>query len=391
MAKAFNSHLGSLVLCAPAAVFIFVFFVLPLAGMMKTSVMDTTISNAFPALAREADGWSPPSPPTEAMRAALVSDLQTTTPQVLGDAVRRLNASFSGFRSLMSKTTSAIRNANGKAVDLSAVDPRWQQPEVWSTIVDGLRPYTDQFLLAAVDYGRGANGSIEPLPPSVAANQLTFGRTFAIAGIVTGLCLLIGYPYAMLAASVEGVRRQAILLAAVIPMWTSVLVRTAAWFILLQDQGLINGALRAVGILDGSLPLLFNRFAVVLAMTHILLPFMVLPIFNVLISIPRNLLPAAAALGANPLRAFMLVTLPLSLRGIASGCLLVFMASIGFYILPALLGGAQDQLISSTIAFYALSSANWQMASALGLVLFAVTAVLYYIYNQLAAAPQGRS
>ena len=189
----------------------------------------------------------------------------------------------------------------------------------------------------------------------------------------------------MLVASSTGWRRQLLLAAVLLPLWTSLLVRTTAWYILLQDQGLINSALSALGLIGKPLPLLFNRTGVIIAMTHVLLPFMVLPIYSVLISIPRNLMPAAASLGAGPIRAFIYVLFPLTLRGIASGALLVFMAALGYYITPALIGGPKDQMISSVIAFYATGSANWGMAGALGIVLLAATLVLYGIYGRLSA------
>jgi len=176
-----------------------------------------------------------------------------------------------------------------------------------------------------------------------------------------------------------------LLAAVLLPLWTSLLVRTTAWYILLQDQGLINSALLALGLIGRPLPLLFNRTGVIIAMTHVLLPFMVLPIYSVLISIPRNLMPAAASLGAGPVRAFIYVLFPLTLRGIASGALLVFMAALGYYITPALIGGPKDQMISSVLAFYATGSANWGMAGALGIVLLAATLVLYGIYGRLSA------
>src|SRR5690606_22540929 len=166
------------------------------------------------------------------------------------------------------------------------------------------------------------------------------------------------------------------------------LVRTAAWFILLQQEGLINRTLTSLGIIDAPLPLIFNRLGVIIAMTHVLLPFMVLPIYSVLIAVPRNLMPAAASLGAGPLRAFWRVLLPLAMPGLMSGCLLVFMVAIGYYITPALVGGANDQMISSVIAFYALGTANWGMAGALGLILLAVTLLLYLVYGRLSRSPQ---
>ncbi len=178
--------------------------------------------------------------------------------------------------------------------------------------------------------------------------------------------------------------------AVLLPLWTSLLVRTAAWFILLQEQGLINDLLRWLHIIDAPLPLIFNRTGVIIAMTHVLLPFMVLPIYSVLITIPKNLMPAAASLGAPPLRAFLRVLLPLSLRGVASGSLLVFISAIGYYITPALIGGPGDQMISSIIAFYATGSANWGMAGALGVVLLVATLLLYSVYARLSSDEPGR-
>lgn len=384
--RTFQRHATAIALLTPLALFLILFFVWPLFSMMKTAVSDAVVARAFPSMSAAVAGWDGQSPPTPAMRDALVGDIRTMDDQqALGDAVRRLNGQFSGFRSLMGRTTAAIKKADGGPVDLAGADKRWAEPGPWRAIADSLSPYTDRFLLAAVDYGRNDLGAIERLPSNASAHQAIFMRTFLIAGLVTLMCILIGYPYAMLAASVEGWRRHALLAAILIPMWTSVLVRTAAWFILLQDQGIINGLLTGLGITREPVALLFNRIGVVLAMTHMLLPFMVLPIFSVLISIPRNLMPAAASMGAGPVRAFVRVMLPLSVRGVVSGSLLVFMTSIGFYIIPALLGGPTDQLISSIIAFYAMGSANWQMASALGVILFVATAGLYVVYNRLSA------
>ena len=151
---------------------------------------------------------------------------------------------------------------------------------------------------------------------------------------------------------------------------------------------MINSALMALGLSSGPVPLIFNRTGVVIAMTHVLLPFMVLPIFSVLIGIPKNLMPAAASLGAAPIRAFWKVLLPLSMRGVVSGSLLVFMSALGYYITPALIGGAQDQMISSVIAYYATGAANWAMACALGIVLLAATMILYTVYLRLASDQQ---
>lgn len=382
-----HRRMRALTLVAPLFVFLALFFVWPLASMMKQAISDPAVAAALPKVAAASAGWNRTSPATPEMKKALVEDLRALTDdETLGDVTRRLNSAQSGFRTLMGKTVRAAKS--GDAVDLDALDERWKDNAYWNAMVTAATtPYTDRNLLAAVDLQRDASGAIEVLSSDVSANRAIIERTFVISGAVTALCIAIGLPYAMIAASVTGWRRQAMLGAVLLPLWTSLLVRTAAWYILLQDNGVVNGMLQWLHLIDKPLPLIFNRLGVVIAMTHVLLPFMVLPIFSVLIAIPKNLMPAAASLGAPPLRAFWRVLLPLSLRGVVSGALLVFMAAIGYYITPALIGGPKDQMISSVIAFYATGAANWGMAGALGIVLLAATIVLYAIYNRL-SGPQ---
>lgn len=373
-------------LVAPLLVFLGLFFIWPLTTMMAQAVSDPVVMQALPKTAHASIGWDGQTPPPLQMQAALAEDLrQLTDDQVLGDVVRRLNSVQAGFRTLMAKTIAGVRDTPD-VVDLETIDRRWSEIPYWKTIADAASSsYTDRNLLAAVDLGRDATGAIADLPADSSANRTVLVRTFVMAASVTFFCVLIGLPYAMLAASVSGWIRQVMLAAVLLPLWTSLLVRTAAWFILLQDNGLINRLLTTLHLSDGPFPLIFNRTGVIIAMTHVLLPFMVLPIFSVLVGIPRHLMPAAASLGANPIRAFWRILLPLSLRGIVSGALLVFMAAIGYYITPALVGGPKDQMISSVIAFYAIGSANWGMAGALGIVLLAATVLLYAVYNRLSA------
>ncbi|WP_046864844.1 ABC transporter permease [Microvirga massiliensis] len=385
-----RDRLAALVLVAPLVLFLAVFFLWPLWTMITAAVVDDGVGKVFPRTAVAIRTWTPDEPVPAKVRQALVTDLRNTEDQqALGEAVRRLNSAISGFRTLMSRTTSAIREAPEEAeIDLAGVDPRWGEPRFWLALKDAMPPYTDRFLLAAVDLKRDSSGNIVPESPEIATNRLIMGRTFLVSALVTFVCAAIGLPYAMLAAAVTGWKRNMLLLAVLLPLWTSLLVRTAAWFILLQNEGLINRSLQWLGLIDAPLPLIFNRTGVVIAMSHVLLPFMVLPIYSVLIGIPRNLMPAAASMGAGPLRAFWRVLLPLSLPGLLSGCLLVFMVAIGYYITPALVGGANDQMISSIIAFYALSTANWNMAGALGLILLLVTIALYLVYGRLSTSRQ---
>lgn len=385
-----RARAGLLIL--PLALFLAVFFLWPLWMMVEVSVRNESIGHALPQTAALIGDWDGEGLPGNDVQAALVDDLRTTPSSVLGAAVRTLNSQVSGFRTLMSRTATAARELKaGATLDLVSVDPRWGEPRFWLAIRKSVSPLTDRNLLAAVDLSRDEAGQISAVSASASANRLIIWRTFFIAGSVTLLCALIGLPYAILAASVGGWRRNALLLAVLLPLWTSLLVRTAAWFILLQNEGLINKTLIAMGLIDGPLPLIFNRVGVVIAMTHVLLPFMVLPIFSVVSAIPKNLMPAAASMGATPLRAFWRVLLPLSMPGLLAGSLLVFMVAIGYYITPALVGGPNDQMISSIIAFYALQTANWGMAGALGLILLVVTTILYLVYGRLSrgGAPTG--
>lgn len=390
--SAVSSRAGrSLVLLAPLLLFLIGFFVWPLFSMMSQAVSDPAVLRLLPRSAEVLTDWDRKSPPTMPMQTALMEDLKAVDDdQALGDMVRRLNSARSGFRTLMSKTTSALDDTANPPADLVSIDKRWEKPEFWLAIADALSPLTDRNLLAAVDLGRNAAGDIEHLPADRSVNRVILVRTFWIAALVTFACAGIGFPYAMIAASLTGWKRDLMLAAVLLPLWTSLLVRTAAWFILLQEKGLINDLLQTLGLVDAPLPLIFNRTGVIIAMTHVLLPFMVLPIYSVLVTIPKNLMPAAASLGAPPWRAFLRVLLPLSLRGVASGSLLVFISAIGYYITPALIGGPGDQMISSIIAFYATGSANWGMAGALGVVLLVATLLLYGVYARLSTDEPGR-
>jgi putative spermidine/putrescine transport system permease protein len=381
---------GALLLVAPVIAFLAVFFLWPLWAMVTAAFVDDAVSKVLPRTAASIVSWDSQGVPGEAAHKALVQDLKAAKDeQALGEAVRRLNSAASGFRTLLGRTIAAVQDAPDPAqVDLLAIDPRWKDTRFWVAIQEAMPPYTDRNVLAALDMKRDASGSIVVEAADASAHRLIMLRTFLVAAMVTIACAAIGLPYAMLAASLTGWKRSVLLLAVVLPLWTSLLVRTAAWFILLQNEGIINRALQAVGLIDSPLPLIFNRVGVVIAMTHVLLPFMVLPIYSVILGIPRNLMSAAQSMGAGPVRAFWRVLLPLSLPGLLSGSLLVFMVAIGYYITPALLGGANDQMISSVIAFYATGTANWGLAGALGLILLVVTTVLYIIYGRFSTSPQ---
>lgn len=375
-----------LALLAPMILFLVVFFVWPLALVFKEAVSDGAGADALPQTAAPASRWNGSSVPGPDFQRAFVADLGELDDQRMGNLIRRLNSEQPGFRTLMNKTVAALRRGDA-GQDLVEIDRRWSDLSYWQAVARTLPRYTDRYLLAAVDLKRESSGAIATAESGASANREILIRTFGLAGAVTLACLMIGFPLAMLLTSATGWYRRILLGAVLLPLWTSLLVRTAGWYILLQDHGLINKTLIDLGLIDAPLPLIFNRFGLIVTMTHVLLPFMVLPIHSILTAIPENLMPAAASLGAHPVTAFRRVLLPLSLPGVAAGTLLVFMTALGYYITPALIGGANDQMISSVIAFHATGSANWGMAAALGLVLLAVTLTLYAAYCRLSADP----
>ena len=183
------------------------------------------------------------------------------------------------------------------------------------------------------------------------------------------ISLILGYPLAYRLATLPEGTANLLMILVLLPFWTSLLVRTASWIVLLQREGPINEALEWLGLINEPLALVYNRAGVYIAMTHVLLPFMVLPLYSVMRGIPPNYVRAALSLGAKPTTAFLKVYLPMSMPGVAAGCLLVFILAIGYYITPALVGGQSDQMISYFVAFYTLQTVNWGMAAALGSVL----------------------
>ncbi|MGO4741604.1 ABC transporter permease [Bosea sp. 2KB_26] len=207
-------------------------------------------------------------------------------------------------------------------------------------------------------------------------------RTVQTAAIVTILAILLGYPVALVMSRLDG--RAAMLVAAcvLIPLWTSVLVRSYAWIVLLQRTGVVNNALMSWGLIDQPLRLIYTDGAVIIAMAHVLMPYMILPIFAALRSIPPELDRAARNLGAGPWRSFIAVPLPLSLPGIYAGCIMVFILSLGFYVTPALVGGPQNQTIATLIGQQVTELLNWPFAGALAGVLLAVTLGLVGLFRR---------
>ena len=310
--------------------------------------------------------------------------------RTIGQVATRVNYEESGTRSLFTKTGRQVAAMKGEPKvagswqqTLIGIDKDWGQPEVWATMKNYGSPYTLGYFLDALDLHYGTDGAIVAQPPEYRIYVQVFVRTFWLSALVTILCLLLGYPVAYLLATLPTGTSNLLMILVLLPFWTSLLVRTTAWVVVLQREGVLNDLLLFLHLISHRVQLIFNRFGMIVAMTHILLPFMILPIYSVMKTISPAYVRAAQSLGATPFTAFWRVYFPQTVPGIGAGGILVFILALGYYITPALVGGPTDQMISYFIADHTQRSLNWGLASAMGTILLAGVLAMYLIYNRI--------
>ena len=355
-------------------------FAAPIAVFLFRSVANPEIRGALPRTLARLQDWDGRDLPDERTYAELVEDLRAIADSpdlaVLG---RRLNYNVTGFRTLVIRTGNRLPAGDVRSYReaLIAFDARWGDLTYWRTIKAEGGRFTPHYLLSALDLRRSPAERIVRAPPETALYNALFVRTVWISACVTLLCLLIGSPVAYVMAASPSRISNWLLVLVLLPFWTSVLVRTTAWVILLQTEGLLNQLLLFLGLRSAPATLIFNRVGLYIAMTHVLLPFLILPLYSVMRGIPPELMRAAASLGADPVTAFRRVYLPQALPGIVAGSSLVFVIALGFFITPALVGGPGDQMVGYFIAYFTNESVNWGMGAALGTLLLAVVAALF--------------
>ncbi|CAN0626636.1 putative spermidine/putrescine transport system permease protein [Burkholderia multivorans] len=382
----------ALLLIAPLAIFLLLIFVVPIGALLTRAVQNPEIVTALPNTVAALSGWDRKAVPGDAAFTALAADMaKVADSEAMGALARRLNTEIPGYRSLVAKTARAMPLAgdNGQALapaqvreKLVELDARWGDVAYWQAIAKNGSPYSPFYLLASLDHKQDGFGHVVQADPDQSIYLAIFGRTLVIGFAVTFFALLLGYPLAYWISTLSERRANLVMILVLIPFWTSVLVRVAAWIVLLQSEGLINKALIGSGLISQPLTLLFNRVGVYISMTHILLPFMILPLYSVMKSIPQTYQRAAVSLGSHPFAAFWRVYVPQTYPGIGAGALLVFILAIGYYITPALLGGPNDQMVSYYVAYFTNVTINWGMACALGGLLLAATLVLYAVYGR---------
>jgi putative spermidine/putrescine transport system permease protein len=373
-------------LVLPLLAFVVFTFVIPILQMLQRSAYNDGFSSNAPATV----AWFAAHPVgaeiDESAYAALVSDLVTMqAAKTAGQAGTRINYTFPGTISVFKATArDAAKMVPPFKEALIAADPLWGDPLLWVTMRHASSGYSTDFYMVSADTKRTASDGFEKVAPEQRIYIYLFVKTFVLSAVITFICLLLAFPIAHWLAVLPMAKANLMMILVLLPFWTSLLVRTTAWIAILQEQGVVNDALVAMGVLadDGRIRMMYNQIGTIIVMTHILLPFMVLPLYSVMKVIPPSYARAARSLGATSWTTFRRIYLPQTLPGIAAGSLLVFILAVGYYITPALVGGADGQLISNLISFH-MNKANWSMAAALAAILLGAVLILYWIYDQL--------
>lgn len=380
---------AALSLALPLVAFLLVVFVAPILFLLVTAVGNPETREVLPRTLVALEGWDGASAPGEPVYAALAADLKVAKDNSTAALVgKRLNYEISGMRGrILAAARMVDRLDTGpykeKFIELNK---DWGSPEVWAVIKRNGSAFTPFYLLSAVDLKQNPDNSLGRVEGDQAIFLDVLGRTLFVAAVVTLFTLVLGYPVAYVLTIAPKAVAGLMMLMVLLPLWTSLLVRTTAWVVLLQSNGVINDALMALHITSERLQLIFTRVGTVTAMTHIQLPFTILPIYSVMRSIPTTQLRAARSLGAPPISAFWRIYAPQTLPGVVAGCLMTFILSLGYYITPALVGGPRDQMVSNFIAVFINRDLNWGLASSLGVVLLVVTLAIYLLFLRLVGA-----
>ena len=381
-----KSRVRPISLALPLVAFIAITFLMPLGNMIKESVYDAEVADALPNTMRLLNNWDGVELPTEEVFRALAEEIVVLQEnRTLGKIGLRVNRVVSGTRSVWGKTARRVKGieTDDMITTMVEIDDRWSDLMLWQGIKKAGQRYSAKNYLQAVDLTRGEDGSISRIDEGRRVYNTLYVRTLYVATVVTLLCLVIGYPIAYAIAHTPPTLSKILLLCVLVPFWTSLLARATSWIVLLQSQGVINDFLVWIRIIpdDGRLSLIYNMTGTLIAMTQNLLPFVVLPTYAVLSSIPPTYMRAAASLGANPVQAFLRVYWPQSIPGVASGCLLVFILSIGFFITPAIVGGTDGQLISNMIAYH-IDTNHWGLAAAISVIVLLSVLLLYVVFDR---------
>ena len=375
-------------LVAPLLIFIVLTFIIPIGNMLYRSVDNPRMVALMPTLVEALNEWDAQDLPSEALYQTAFEEIQKNIESGdIGKVATHVNYSLAGARSLFLKSKRKFKKITAPPYreQMIKADKRWGEIKTWQIIKSVSDPITGAYFLNAIDKTYDAEGNIVNQPESKQIYVTLFWRTLWVSALVTLLTLIIGYPIAYLISTTPPRISNLLIIMVLLPFWTSLLVRTTSWIVLLQTQGVLNDIMVWIGVVseEGRIQMIYNLNGTLVAMTQILLPFMVLPMYSVMKTIPLSQLRASQSLGANPVRTFFKIFWPQSIPGIGAGGLLVFVLSVGYYITPALVGGASGQMISNQIAFHMRNSLNWGLAAALGTIMLCGVLILYWLYDRI--------
>lgn len=372
-------------LVLPALLLLAVSVAWPLALVVFQAFTNATAPAVFPRTAEALAAWDGRALPPDTVAGTFAAELVAADgARSLPRAGSALDHDMEGFRRILVRTARRLDEeaaALTTVADLAAIDENWGRIATWRSLRRGLAPVTTTHLLRVLDFAYDRDGALVRRPETERIYVDAVVRTVWISALVTALCVLLAFPVALVMVYGGPVLRTLALGCVLLPFWTSLLVRTSAWIVLLQRQGLVNDTLLGLGLTAERVQLIHNRTGLVIAMVHILLPFVVLPLYAAMRSVPVQQMRSAVGLGAHPLRAFRDVYLPQVLPGLRTGVILAFVIALGFYVTPALVGGPGDQMISSFIASSVNERLDWATASALSVLLLGllVTALAGFV------------
>ncbi|PWQ98854.1 ABC transporter permease [Leucothrix pacifica] len=379
-------------LTLPLVLFVVITFVLPIGQMLYRSVHNPAGSNVVPQFAEFIQEWDGQGLPDDKYVESFVKDLAVARKnreigKTVGNLATRVNYEMPGSRSLITSTArKAAKITEGPYLDaLIKINKKWENPAIWLTLQRVSKDYTLAFYLAATDMKYDETGKIVQADDLYQIYIPILLKTLWLSAVITVLCFILAYPVSYLLSTLPLRTSNLLMILVLLPFWTSLLVRTTAWIAMLQTEGIINDALVFLGAIDddGRIQMIYNQTGTIISMVHILLPFMILPLFSVMKTIPPSYMRAAKSMGASTFYSFRRVYFPQTIPGIAAGTLLVFILAIGYYITPALVGGNDGLLISNLIADHIKKTLNWSLGAALGTILLVVVMVFYWIYNKL--------
>jgi putative spermidine/putrescine transport system permease protein len=387
-----KKRLTAFLFVVPLLVFILLTFVAPIGSMLWRSVHHPAVAELIPLTLTELQRWDGTDLPDRQTLDVFARELHDLSKRRLsGKLAEEFNRAYTGMSSVVKSSARRVGRLDAEQLEAQGAETllqahrNWSNPQVWYAIQRAGQKYTYDYYLTALDLELHPEQGVQVREDTQIYLQL-YSKTLNMALVITLLCALLGYPLAYYLAGLPENRANLLLVLVLLPFWTSLLVRTTAWIALLQTNGVINSFLLSIGLIGRPFEMLYTSFATVIAMTHILLPFMILPLYSVMRGIDPSYLRAALSLGAKPIPAFARIYFPMTLPGLSAGGLLVFIISVGYYITPALVGGTEGQMISNIIAFHMQRSNNWELAAALGSLLLALILVLYWLYDRFVGA-----